>query len=292
VGVSNWNGQQSGYSTDGGATWTRFASSVGGVGVGGEIAASTPQNIIWTPGQGSSPYYTANQGASWTAVSIPAINSWANFHANHAFKKRGITADRVLPNTFYLYYGGYGVFKSTDGGATWTNVYSANGGYIESTPGYSHWNTTLMSVPGNASHLFYTGGWQGGGPPWPVNEPFYRSTNGGATWTAVPNVLQVSCFGFGAAASGQTYPAIYIVGWVNNVYGIWQSIDNAQTWTKIGDYPLGWLTRIATISGDPNIYGQVYVGLDGGGYAYLPASGTGTQPPPPIPMAPTNLSVH
>jgi hypothetical protein len=139
--------------------------------------------------------------------------------------------------------------------------------------------------------LFYTGGSQGGGPPYPVNEHFYRSTDGGATWTAVPNVMQVTCFGFGAPAPGQTYPAIYIAGFVNNVYGVWQSTDNAQTWTLIGTYPLGNLVRLAIISGDPNIFGQVYVGFDGGGYAYLPASGTGTQQPP-VPLAPTNLTVH
>ena len=78
------------------------------------------------------------------------------------------------------------------------------------------------------------------------------------------------CFGFGAAAPGQSYPAIYIVGWVNNVYGVWQSINDAQSWTQIGTYPNNSLDEIKTISGDPNIYGQVYVGFAGSGYAYLP----------------------
>ena len=73
------------------------------------------------------------------------------------------------------------------------------------------------------------------------------------------------------AAPGQSYPAIYIVGWVNNVYGIWQSINNAQSWTQIGTYPNGSLDTIKTISGDPNIYGQVYVGFQGSGYAVLVA---------------------
>src|SRR5258708_37080134 len=96
-----------------------------------------------------------------------------------------------------------------------------------------------------------------------------RSTNGGATWTAVPNVDEVFAFGFGAAAPGQTYAAIYIVGWVNSVYGIWQSVNNAQSWTQIGTYPNGSLEQITTISGDPGIYGQGYVGFSGGGYASL-----------------------
>ena len=105
----------------------------------------------------------------------------------------------------------------------------------------------------------------------------------------MPNVMQVTCFGFGAPAPGQTYPAIYIVGFVNNTYGVWQSIDNASTWVQIGTYPLGRLVRMSTISGDPNIFGQVYVGFDGGGYAYL--AGSGTQQAA-VPMAPSNLTVH
>ena len=79
------------------------------------------------------------------------------------------------------------------------------------------------------------------------------------------------CFGYGAAAPGESYPAIYIVGWVNNVYGVWQSINNAQSWTQIGTWPNNSLDTITTISGDPGIYGQVYVGFAGSGAAYLPA---------------------
>ena len=55
-------------------------------------------------------------------------------------------------------------------------------------------------------------------------------------------------------------------------YGIWQS-DNAgsagatPTWKQLGSWPLGSLDRIVTISGDPGIYGRVYVGFGGSGYA-------------------------
>jgi hypothetical protein len=255
--------------------------------LGGTIAASTPQNIIWAPSNHSNPYYTTNQGASWTAVALPGVSSWSNFQTAYYLKQRSVTADRVSANTFYLYYPGQGVFQTTNGGASWTNVHP---GYIESNSALAGFNYSIMSVPGNAGNLFYTGGPQSGGTSTSaVNQPFYRSTNGGATWTAVANVLAVSAFGFGAAATGQSYPAIYIIGYVNNSYGIWQSVDNAQTWTNIGTYPLGNLVQMCCISGDPNNYGAVYVGFSGGGYAYLPASGTTSSP---VPMAPTNLTVN
>src|SRR5262249_34417862 len=50
---------------------------------------------------------------------------------------------------------------------------------------------------------------------------------------------------------------------------------------QIGTFPNNSLDQIKTISGDPNIYGQVYVGFSGSGYAYLPAA------PTTIPAAPT-----
>src|SRR5262249_12606213 len=154
----------------------------------------------------------------------------------------------------------------TNGGANWTQVYAAS-----PTTGifyYTGVNESIQSVPGEAGNLFYTPGIEA-----QPNDGFYQSTNGGVTWNTVPNVNAVDAFGFGAAAPGQSYPAIYIAGWVNNAYGIWQSINDAQSWTQIGTYPNGSLDQIRTISGDPNVYGQVYVGFAGSGYAYLSADG-------------------
>lgn len=291
VGIAEGNnGEESGYSPDGGSTWTNFASAPAAGLNGGTIAASTPQNIVWAPAGQRQPYYTLNQGASWTGITLPGVSSWGGFDFAYYLVQRSVTADRVNPNTFYLYFGGHGVFQTTNGGVTWTNVYSGNSGHIESNASFAGFNSMISSVPGNAGHLFYTSGPQSGSTATsPANNPLFRSTNAGATWTAVPNVLAVSCFGFGAAAAGQSYPAIYIVGYVNNVFGIWQSVDNAKTWANIGTYPAGGLDGITTISGDPNNYGAVYVGFGGGGYAYLPAAGSSSQP---VPMPPTNLVVH
>ena len=75
-------------------------------------------------------------------------------------------------------------------------------------------------------------------------------------------------FGFGKAAAGQNYPAIYIAGWVNGIYGVYRSIDNAVTWEPLGAWPTGSLDIVVTIEGDMNTYGRVYVGFGGSGSAY------------------------
>jgi photosystem II stability/assembly factor-like uncharacterized protein len=285
VGINDWWGiEQSGYSTDGGQTWHMFPNmpSFAGTTIGGTIAASSPTDIVWAPANGVAPQYTKDGGVTWKSVVLPGVSDWSGFDFAYYLYKQTVTADRVLPDTFYLYYNG--VYKTTDGGDTWTKVSG------EVSP-FSGFNSRIEAVPGEAGNLFFTGGPQGV-PIHPAGEGFYQSTDGGASWTAVPNVLEVSTFGFGAPATPGGYPSIYIVGYVNNVYGIWQSNDDARSWTMIGDYPNGNLDTIKTIAGDPNTYGQVYVGFMGSGYAYLSAAAaTPTVAQPPVVTASSTPTV-
>jgi photosystem II stability/assembly factor-like uncharacterized protein len=271
VGIADWwKTENSGYSSDGGRTWHAFSSfpAFAGKAIGGSIAASSPTTIVWAPAGGYAPYYTKDGGANWDQIVLPGVTDWSKFHFGYFLDKTTVSADRVLPNTFYLNYTGpykdphNGVYRSTDGGATWTQVHQ---GAI-SVP--SEFNSQIAAVPGEAGNLFFTGGPQGTATH-PAKQGFYRSTDGGASWTAITNVLEVSCFGFGKSAMPGKYPSIYVVGWVNRVYGIWQSNDNAQSWTQIGQWPMSSLDQIKTISGDPNAYGEVYIGFKGSGYAGL-----------------------
>lgn len=270
VGLASMNASQACYSTNAGASWTLFPSQYSGA-EGGSIAASSATNFLWAP-ISTVPAYTTNGGTSWTAISITGISSWSGLGNQYFFKQRCICADRVTPTTFYLYFPGKGVYTTANGGASWTQQKS---GYIESNSSLANNNSTLLAVPGNAGHLFYTPGNIGGTTPSsPVTSPFYRSTNGGVTWSAVPNVNSVTCFNFGAIAPGQTYPSIVIAGFVGGVYGIWQSNDDAVTWTQLGSnaYPTGSLMLACCIASDPNNFGDVYVGFPGGGYAYYTPS--------------------
>src|SRR5665213_394767 len=103
-------------------------------------------------------------------------------------------------------------------------------------------------------------------PRHPAVDRMHKWILGGMTWTTVSNVLEVRAFGFGRELNN--YPTIFIVGWVNRNYGIWRSDDHAQSWVKIGDFPLGSLDAVTTIDGDKNVYGTVYLGFGGSGYAY------------------------
>jgi len=265
VGIADWWGiEESGYSKDGGRSWAPFATyppTITNGKIGGSIAASTPTNFVWSPSNNSPPYYTKDGGVTWTQILIGGVPTtgetgwgWAYYTNRHI-----VAADRVAAGTFYMYNYLKGLYRSIDGGATWALLRS---GEISSSSGV---NARLQSVPGHAGHLFFTSGHQGVDLH-PAEKPFMHSVDGGVTWTIVSNVLEVRAFGFGAALTN--YPTIFVVGWVKRAYGIWRSDDHAQSWVKIADFPLGSLDSVPTIDGDKNVYGTVYVGFGGSGYAY------------------------
>lgn len=259
VGLFNWWKEDSGYSTDGGKTWNKFASypplfSAGKI--GGSIAASTPQNIVWVPNNGGRPYYTIDGGMNWSLVNAPnAPADGSGYGWAYYFRRISVAADRVLPKTFYLYNYTSGLYRSTDGGVTWTNIYPQQIG------SWTTYNIKMRTVPGYAGHLFFTSVDQN-------NVPLMRSTDGGTTWTAVANTNKIAAYGFGKAAPGKSYPTIFAAGLINGVYGIYRSIDDTATWEKLGDYPYGWMDGVSTVEGDMDNYGRVYVGFGGSGSAY------------------------
>jgi photosystem II stability/assembly factor-like uncharacterized protein len=256
-----WGIEESGYSTDGGHSWTTFPAFPNWPEppIGGAIAASTPNNIVWVPSNRKAPYYTKDGGRTWQRVNLPGNPDLSDLHWAYYLNRHIVTADRVNLGTFYMYVTPHGLYRTTNGGDDWTRMYNG-----EIVP-WSAFNAELKAVPGHAGQLYFTIGPQSGQTP---SGEFMRSTDGGATWTAIPNVLEVLAFGFGKQPPGGSYPAIFIAGWVNNVFGIWRSDNEGQAWTQVSDFPLGSLDHIPVVEGDKNTYGKVYVGFQGSGYAY------------------------
>jgi hypothetical protein len=225
-------------SSDGGSSWVPFASEPPGSTGEGAIAVSADgARIVWDP-RGAGPHVSTDGGATWTAstgVNPPDGNTGA------------VVSDRVDPLLFYAREGGT-VFVSRDGGVT----FAAAGSYAGQGGGGGG-GARLRAVFGNAGNLWISS-----------NAGLWRSSDAAATFERVAAVNAAPAIGFGSAAPGATYPAIYLSGNVGDQSGLYRSDDGGDTWVPIHDSRnrFGFINHV---SGDPRQYGRVYLGTGGRG---------------------------
>ncbi|MGW0611880.1 WD40/YVTN/BNR-like repeat-containing protein [Streptomyces sp. NPDC002788] len=232
------------YSNDGGKTWAPFKTQPAiAKDAPGPIATSADGGVLlWSfvhwDGTRYPAHRSADNGATWTEVtSYP--------------KGAAPVADPVDPNRFYAFDTTTGTLHaSTDGGRT----FSARATGLNS--GDSEFQ--LTAAPGRSGHLWLSLKWNG----------LYRSTDGGATFTKVGSCWASYTLGFGKAAEGASYPAVYMVGSTETITAVYRSDDEAKTWTRINDdqHQWGWIG--AAITGDPRVYGRVYIATNGRGVQY------------------------
>ena len=252
--------RSSGYSNDGGQTWTQFESQPGGDDlIFGQMAisANDNSNIIWLGEFGRMPYYTTDMGQTWTEAVLPGVSTDCCLNG-YWFKRKILVADQVLANTFYVYdWGGGHIFKTTDGGANWEK-------FSEVLRAWAY-NGKLLAVPGKPGHLLFCTG-----PEQAIDwiEGVSISKDGGQTFTEIVNTDEVLNIAVGKAISPNNYPTIYIYGRVNGVKGFFMTIDEGVKWTFLGDHPLGIYEWPSVMVGDLDDYGTLYVGTNGTGFYY------------------------
>jgi hypothetical protein len=97
----------------------------------------------------------------------------------------------------------------------------------------------------------------------------FHSTDGGANFNRMGPEERTDNIGFGRPAPVNTYPALYMAATVNGVHGIYRSDDVGATWDRINDddHQYAWAGSDA-ITGDPRIYGRVYLSTNGRGIIY------------------------
>ena len=255
---TNYATTRGSYSTDGGATWTNFATcpatATAANGGPGKIAiAADASRLVWYP-DNSAPYCSADRGATWTPCTGAPTGS---FHP---------VADRANAAKFYLYDSNAGrVHVSIDGGRTFASA--------ASVPAYG---APMRAVPGAEGHLWL--------PAWSAG--LRRSTDSGASFSPVTSVQEAYRIGFGKAAPGRDHPAVYLWGKVNGTVGFFRSDDTGATWTRLNDdqHQYGWINAI---TGDPRVYGRVYLATGGRGIVYGELEGSG----PEIATAPASRTL-
>jgi hypothetical protein len=222
-------------SSDGGSTWTPFANQAGSTNGGGTVAISADGGtIVWAPTD-VAPAYSTDNGTTWTSLS--------------SMLPTGVQmlSDGANGNLFYAWNPSTGTFySSSDKGVTWYATTSS----LPVIPSYLHSQaTTVTGVQGDIWLATPSG--------------LYRSTNSGWTWSqfAASTISSANSVGFGKAATGTFYPAIYLSGTVNGTTALYRSTDAGSTWVQINDAQHQW-GGVALVVGDPRTFGTVYIGAN------------------------------
>ena len=236
------------YSLDSGKTWQPPAAMPQPNSASGSIAVSSDgATWVWTP-QRSAPFVTRDNGATWTPAQ--GLPSGAR-----------LVADRVNPRKFYalsLFDGK--LFLSTDAAATFAEqtftlpdgLPQRGGNRGDNRGGQDR----LYTTPGKEGDLWIA-----------AFNGLYHSADSGKTFARMGGVTEVLGFGFGKAAPGADSPALYMLGVVNGQRGAMRSDDAAGSWVRINDDRHQW-GLVLQITGDPKLYGRVYVGAHGRGIIY------------------------
>ncbi|MDI6804948.1 MAG: T9SS type A sorting domain-containing protein [Bacteroidota bacterium] len=201
-------------STDNGENWTSIFS-----GLGGSCVAQNDSGHI----------YVGNTGFGQYSVSKDGGYTW-----NHYSGGGGPCI--AINDSGHIFFGGQVGRRSTDRGATWTNM-----------SGVTYINSIAVAPNGNLfagtseEHTTYSG--------------VFKSTNNGNSWTPVKEGFRVyPSHNIVINTDGHIFVGSY--GW-----GIWRSTDDGATWTQQNS-GLGHIyIKSMHISND----GSVYAGTVGGG---------------------------
>jgi hypothetical protein len=270
-GVINSSGAAYGaWSGDGGKTWANFATLPSGAASNTSsesgIAVTARNNLVWAPAN-SVPSYTTNNGASWVTTNLPAL---AAVGWNRGYR---LATDRKNPNKVYAYDSGGAwwasagkVYVSSDGG----HSFALSQGSVSAGLAPKGWWTTSMAVNPNVE-----------GDLWLADgNAVYHSVDSGASWSKLatfasvwsgnpwPDLQGASAVALGKPKAGGAFPAaVYVVGTIGGVWGVYRSDDGGTSWKRHNDdaHQFG---GIGVMAADQNTYGRIYVSGTGRGLLY------------------------
>ncbi len=248
-------------STNYGGTWTTSSSGLPSA-PDTSIVYDPVSQVFYTALWGQGVYKSTNNCASWTACATqPIIGTNKDVYS---LKMVG-TSLYCLLSAQKGYANPGGLFISTNGGGTWTNIATSVNGTAPYYP------TEFDVNPSNPATIFLatqdastsTGG-------------CYRTTNGGTSWTKM--AIPVTLYGtpgytpYGWAPSiDPSNPTTVYYGTENQ--GFFKSTDDGNTWARVTTLPFSSIQHV--------VFGNnaTYVGTFGGGVWKMANSTSSTATP-------------
>jgi photosystem II stability/assembly factor-like uncharacterized protein len=223
-------------STDGAAHWIKLSRP--NADKNGRLALSADGGVLlWSAN--SVVHRTADAGGSWARV------KGLSFDAAPA-------ADSVDANKFYAYDPKSGAFHlSRDAGLSFARTVALEAGGA----------SRIRSVPGVAGEVWV-----------PLHgKGLVRSKSSGGEFERVSSVASCTAVGFGVAAPGKSFPAVYMWGAPESeVVGVYRSDDAGASWLRVNDdaHEYGGPANGQFVLGDSNVYGRVYMSSAGRGIVF------------------------
>jgi hypothetical protein len=169
-------------------------------------------------------------------------------------------ADRVDPlRVFAIDFASGKIYTSSDAGVTFVALDTKGlpDNIKPDAPTWSEAPWPLLATIGRKGDLWFVS-----------KSALFHSTDGGAHFEKTGGDLQIDSISFGKAPPGRDFPALFAIGTKDQLKAIWRSDDVGRSWIRINDDAHQYGTRFRCISGDPRLFGRVYVGTDGRGILY------------------------
>jgi hypothetical protein len=233
-------------STNGGASWAVLATSTFAGTRFSRIAVTpgTPTRVFAATGNGV--FRSIDAGVNWSLMSSGTPAAMAT----------DVVIDPTTPTTVYAAFWGQGIYKCTNAGAatpTWTKLTSGlpAGAFTRISLGISPSSPqTLYALIANTSY---------------VVDGFYRTTNGGTNWAAVPlpggSIGGQGFYNLNVAVDPTTPDIVFLSG--ISVWKATRSMAGVWSFTDVGG---AFHPDNHAFAFDPTNHLKVYAGSDGGIY--------------------------
>ena len=265
-----------------GTTWEplfdrQSVSSIGDV----ALAPSNP-DIVWV-GTGEPNQRQSSTFGDGVYKSTDAGRTWTHMGLRDSQHIGRVIVDAVDPETVYVAALGRlwgankerGVFKTTDGGRTWTNTLFVNEdtGFVD------------MVIDPRDRNVLYAAAYQRRRAPWGFNgggpgSGIYKTTDAGRTWTKLSTGLPQGVIGrIGLAIWRKDPRVLYALVEHRQAPGTYRSDDGGATWTKVNTLnprPMYYSKIQIDPTNDQRIYvlgASFFVSSDGGKTFADPATG-------------------